>query len=163
MDATDGAIAAIEDHIARVATLLHAVCAELVDRAANHDRSKLEEPEFTAFANLSRRSSTMTYGSEPYLKRLATLGPALRHHYETNRHHPEFHEEGIGGMNLIDVLEMLVDWKVANADYAECDFTTAIERNQRRFQFGDELKQLLLNTADVLEALAETPTPSEGT
>ena len=33
---------------------------------------------------------------------------------EQNRHHPEYYEDGIAGMTLVDLEEMLSDWEAAS-------------------------------------------------
>jgi hypothetical protein len=54
-------------------------------------------------------------------------------------------------MSLLDVLEMLVDWKAATMRHANGDIRKSIEINQQRFGFSDELKRLMLNTLELLE------------
>lgn len=54
---------------------------------------------------------------------------------------------GIGGMSLLDLIEMLVDWKAASERHADGDFLASIEYNQGRFGYTDEMKAILLNTA----------------
>jgi hypothetical protein len=54
------------------------------------------------------------------------------------------------GMNLIDLLEMLCDWKAAGERHANGDLLRSIEVNQKRFGYSDELKQILLNTVGSL-------------
>ena len=71
-----------------------------------------------------------------------------------NRHHPEhFGEDGIRGMNLPDVVEMLCDWKAASErtkDGATCGRPS--RRSTRSGSgYGDELRDVLLNTLEVLE------------
>lgn len=56
--------------------------------------------------------------------------------------------EGIDAMNLIDVLEMLVDWKAAGLRHHDGDIFKSIEINQKRYGFSDELRSLLVNTAE---------------
>ena len=41
--------------------------------------------------------------------------PAIDHHYANNRHHPEHWPNGINDMTLMDLIEMLADWKAATA------------------------------------------------
>jgi len=76
----------------------------------------------------------------------------LQHHYASNRHHPEPFADGIGGMNLIDLTEMVCDWLAATQRHADGDIRRSIEVNQERFGYGDEVKRLLHNTVDALEA-----------
>ena len=54
-----------------------------------------------------------TYGTDEYKGFLAGMGAGLEHHYAHNRHHPEHHAGGVHGMNLVDLIEMLADWKAA--------------------------------------------------
>jgi hypothetical protein len=92
-----------------------------------------------------------TYGSEEYKGFLAAMKPALDHHYANNSHHPEHWPGGVQDMSLLDVLEMLVDWKAATMRHANGDIRKSIEINQQRFGFSDELKRLMLNTLELLE------------
>lgn len=61
-------------------------------------------------------------------------------------------DEGLRGMSLLDVLEMLCDWKAATARHDDGDIRKSIEINQRRFCYSDELKQILLNTLPLIES-----------
>jgi hypothetical protein len=76
------------------------------------------------------------------------MGIALDHHYKTNRHHPEHFENGIMGMTVIDLCEMLADWKAATLRHDNGDIFKSIDINQIRFGYSDELKQIFINTAN---------------
>lgn len=79
-------------HIERVQTLIQTAINNLSRRAVNHDLSKLEEPEKSAFDRLKALSlSNMVYGSEEYRAALRAEKPAINHHYAANSHHPEFY------------------------------------------------------------------------
>ena len=54
------------------------------------------------------------YGSNEHKEALDIIKPAIDHHYKENRHHPEHFEDGISGMNLVDICEMISDWKAAS-------------------------------------------------
>lgn len=117
-------------------------------RGQDHDRTKLEAPEKEAFDNLSLNLKDHEYGSDEYKTVIReTLGPALKHHYENNTHHPEHFENGIAGMSLLDLIEMLVDWKAASERMSEGDIYKSIELNIERFEIDDQLAQILRNTA----------------
>lgn len=139
------------EHIARVQELLGWMASQLFSRAMQHDDSKLQEPELSAFAAASRKLSDMTYGSEEYEAALEELDEALDHHYAHNRHHPEHHDAGIAGMNLVDLVEMLVDWKAASERHDDGDLYASIEHNTERFDLSPQLRQILTNTAQILE------------
>lgn len=139
-------------HVGEVRRLLGRVATELQARAARHDASKLESPEKEAFDAFTPKLARCTYGSEEYRGYLAAMKPALDHHYAHNDHHPEwFGPDGIGGMSLVQVLEMLCDWAAACSRHNDGDIRKSIEINQARFGYGDELKRILLNTLPLLE------------
>ena len=58
---------------------------------------------------------------------------------------------GLHDMTLIDIIEMLCDWKAATLRHKDGAIRRSIEQNQKRFGYGDELKQIFINTIDVLE------------
>jgi hypothetical protein len=139
-------------HIETVRNHLNACVRELLTRAEQHDQSKLQDPERAMFDKFTPLLRASTYGSEEYRGFLAGMSTALAHHYENNRHHPEHFENGIQGMHLIDVLEMLCDWRSSGLRHADGDIFKSIEINQKRFGYSDELKQLFVNTAEWLNS-----------
>lgn len=82
------------EHIDLVQKLLMSAQIELMKRQVTHDRSKLSSPEWEMFAEITHKLEGLTYGSEEYeAQRKEMLGKALGHHYEHNRHHPEFFDQ----------------------------------------------------------------------
>jgi hypothetical protein len=138
-------------HIQQVQELLMKVIHELTLRAQNHDSSKLEDPEKGVFEVYTPKLKNTTYGSDEYNEFLKEMKPALDNHYKKNRHHPEFHERGIDGMDLVDLIEMFCDWKAATLRHADGDMTRSIEHNQTRFGIDDQLKKILKNTMKYVE------------
>lgn len=55
-------------------------------------------------------------------------------------------ELGIRGMSLLDLVEMLCDWKAATMRHLDGDIGRSIEINQKRFGYTDEMKAILQNT-----------------
>lgn len=135
-------------HIETVRNYLNACIVELLHRQERHDQSKLEAVEVETFDKFTPLLRTCTYGSDEYKSFLAQMEPALQNHYANNRHHPEHFENGIQGMNLIDVLEMLIDWKCSGLRHNDGDIFKSIEINQNRFGYSDEMKQIFINTAE---------------
>lgn len=135
------------EHISRVYELLSGVTENLLQRASVHDRSKLVEPELSIFDEYTPKLEQSTYGSDEYKRFLAEMGPGLRHHYAANSHHPEHYADGIRAMSLLDLIEMLCDWKAASERHADGDLLRSIEQNQKRFGYSDELKSIFLATA----------------
>ena len=124
---------------------------EIDSRGDIHDKSKLEEPEFEVFCEYTAKLATSTYGSEEYKTFLKEMKPALDHHYQNNRHHPEHFENGIDGMNIIDLIEMLCDWKAATMRHNDGDIRKSIELNTERFNLSPQLKNILLNSVCLFE------------
>lgn len=135
-----------EAHIRTVHTHMMNVAAAFIERATNHDASKLQSPEKEMFDEYTPKLRALTYGSPEYeATRQEMLRTALRHHYEHNSHHPEHYPNGINGMSLLDVLEMLCDWKAATERHADGDIRKSLEINRSRFGEVD-LYQVMLNT-----------------
>jgi hypothetical protein len=139
-------------HIERVRNLLNTCVVDLLKRAELHDQTKLESPEVEAFAEYTPKLATCTYGSDEYRGYLAAIKPALDHHYAHNRHHPEHHKNGVNDMNLLDLVEMLCDWKAASERHNDGNIRRSIEVNANRFGLSPQLVAILENTADVLFA-----------
>lgn len=138
-------------HIQKVSDYLDDCIFELSERQVSHDWDKIEDPvEKELFDTYTPKLKNCTYGSDEYKSFLEGLRPALDRHYLNNRHHPEHFENGIRGMNLIDLLEMICDWKASSERHSDGDIYKSIEINQKRFGYSDDLKNILKNTADFL-------------
>lgn len=133
-------------HIQRVRELLFDVRENLFRRGIVHDASKLREPEKAAFDRASSLRH-LTYGSPEYAQSKAALGDALAHHYAINSHHPEHHPNGVADMSLLDLLEMLVDWRAATERHADGDLGRSLAINRTRFGINDQLAAVLHRTA----------------
>lgn len=135
-------------HIKRVRELIDVAIYKLDKRSDVHDQSKLWEPEKSAFDRLKSLSlSGMAYGSEEYRACLRKEKPAIEHHYKANSHHPEYFENGVDGMSLFDVLEMLLDWKAATERMKDGgDIRASLVHNTERFKLSPQLVAILENT-----------------
>jgi hypothetical protein len=138
-----------QEHIFKVASNLGAIMANLGNRSLVHDRSKFGPVEKEAFDLLTPRLKNLIYGSEEYRASLREMKPALKHHYEHNSHHPEHYPEGgIRDMSLMDILEMLADWKAAGERHDPPNsLVKSIAYNAERFNISPELTKILYTTA----------------
>lgn len=141
-----------QEHINTVGKLLDICIEHVIGRRECHDHSKLESPEAEIFEIYTAKLKDSTYGTPEYHQTLSEMKPALNHHYTHNRHHPEYHKNGIKDMNLIDLLEMLCDWKAATLRHADGNIAKSLELNQKRFGYSDELKEILRNTVNIIQA-----------
>lgn len=138
-------------HIRRVSELLHNVIADFAERASVHDASKLKSPEKELFDEYTPLLKNTTYGSEKYNIFKEEMKSGLDHHYKNNSHHPEHYANGIDDMNLLDIIEMLADWKAATERHADGDIKKSLEINRERFKISDQLYKIILNTVKYLE------------
>jgi len=136
-------------HIRNVQSKLNAVARELIIRGEKHDASKLLPPEKEIFDEYTPKLKNSTYGSDEYKGFLKDMGEALTHHCENNSHHSEHFTNDINGMTLIDVIEMFCDWKCASERHADGDILKSIEINCKRFNIDQQLRQIILNTAEL--------------
>ena len=133
-------------HIEDIRNLINMMVVELLHRGVIHDQSKLGGAERKTFVEFTPKLKNSTYGSEEYKDFLAAMKPALDNHYAHNRHHPEHFEKGLDGMNLVDVLEMLIDWKAASLRHETGDVNKSIDVNVERFGISPQLVAILKNT-----------------
>lgn len=140
-------------HILMVQKFLNEAIQELMDRGRLHDASKLESPEREAFDEITPRLAGTTYGSDEYRATLREMKPAIDHHQQNNRHHPEYFVDRMHGMNLIDLVEMICDWKAASLRHNDGDIRRSVEINQERFGYSDDVKSILMNTVEWLECV----------
>ena len=133
-------------HKNTVGKYINCIINVLQKRIKYHDHTKLYDPEKTIFDKVTPKLKELTYGSEEYKAQLKEMQEALDHHYKENSHHPEHYENGIRDMDLVDIIEMLCDWKAASERHSDGDIMKSIEINQKRFNYSDDLKQIFINT-----------------
>lgn len=159
---TDTCMEETIDHIKMVQKILSGMSNLILDRAKNHDRSKLESPEAEMFEKFTPLLKDNVYGSPEHNQVLEEMGSALDHHYSKNRHHPQYFrplvENGtvpdeISGMNLIDLVEMIADWKASSLRSKDGDIMKSIDVGVERFGISPQLKHILINTVDVIEEI----------
>jgi hypothetical protein len=138
-------------HKQLVAKYINFVIGKLINRSESHDNSKIEEPELSVFVEYTPKLANSTYNSEEYNAFLKEMSVALNHHYANNRHHPEHFANGIKDMDLIDLIEMLCDWKASTLRHKDGNILLSIDKNQERFGYSSELSQILKNTVKLFE------------
>jgi len=124
---------------------------KLSERAINHDNSKLEYPEVDILKEHNHKLSNTTYNNEEDKKCRQEMKIALDHHYAKNRHHPEHFPNGIKDMDLIDLIEMICDWKSSSLRHNDGNILISIDKNQERFGYSQELAQIFKNTVKLFE------------
>jgi Family of unknown function (DUF5662) len=138
------------DHVHKVQEYMRRAVDNLAHRAITHDASKLEDPEKSAWDVATPKLAELTYGTEEYRASLREIKPAVQHHYQQNSHHPEHYENGISDMSLLDLIEMLCDWKAASLRTKDGDLMASLEHNGERFDISPDLMSILSNTIEEL-------------
>ena|SRR6266568_2956420 len=136
-------------HKAWVAESMQVAATDLFHRAAIHDNSKFETEEYELYDQVFPDLQKYAYGSAELKAVYVQLGPALAHHLKVNRHHPEYHENGINGMNLLDVLEMVCDW-LAASKRSQTGIARGLEINKERYGISDQLLEIIKHTVAML-------------
>lgn len=142
-------------HSRRVDELLLQVITDIQSRVTQHDLSKLEAPEKEIFDEYTPKLKDSTYGSEEYFGFLQEMQVALDHHYANNRHHPEHFVHGVYDMTLVDLVEMLCDWKAATERHDTGDLEQSFVIQKERFNLSHQLVSILRNTAIELSWIRE--------
>ncbi|HET6183691.1 MAG TPA: DUF5662 family protein [Acetobacteraceae bacterium] len=131
-------------HIHAVRDRLEIFAAELMRRGRVHDASKFSAEEKPVYDAVYPMLRGVAYGSAEWKAAVERARPALDHHYQRNRHHPEYHAEGIAGMDLFDVVEMLCDWMAA-AERNPAD-GVRLDLNVTHYGIDKQLARILENT-----------------
>lgn len=133
-------------HIIRVNNHIAAFIFRFIDRARQHDKSKMQPPEKEIFDEFTPKLNGVEYNSPEYKEFLREMGIALAHHYKHNSHHPEHYPNGVHGMSLLDIVEMFCDWKAATERMKGGSLETSIQKNKIRFNMSEQLAEILENT-----------------
>ena len=143
----------VMNHRAILMKYAHNFIVRLLNRVNTHDDSKLREPELSLFSSNAREFyEGKTYYDESYIELKKSVEIAIQNHYAHNRHHPEHFEDGINDMNILDILEMLLDWIASNDKY-DNNIENVVEMlaiQKERFHISDQLHGILILTAKML-------------
>ena len=139
-------------HIEMVRMLIWFFCKRLTERGMEHDKLKMLPPELEAFAKAPTLQD-LSYDSPEYEESKKKLDAALEHHYAHYRHHPEHFTNGINDMDLIDIVEMLCDWKASSLRQHDGNLLKSIDVNAERFGYDEQVKQIFINTAKLFDTL----------
>lgn len=134
------------EHIEKVRKYINIIIDELKNRAEKHDSSKLSGIEKDIFDIYTPKLRNTTYGSDEYKKYLSEMKVGLDRHYNMNKHHPEYWKNGINDMSLVDIIEMICDWKAATERHNDGNIMNSLIINQKRFGYDDSLRNLLEKT-----------------
>jgi len=133
-------------HIGEVAENLEEVASELKKRGLAHDRTKLQQLEFDGFVSTREKFKKANYGTPEYKECVELTRPAVNHHYENNRHHTGFHKNGLNDMTLIDIIEMIADWKAAARRSPDKTLKDTLDYAFKKYGFDAQMQTIVNNT-----------------
>jgi Family of unknown function (DUF5662) len=134
-------------HVHAVRDNIGTFVTEMLRRARVHDASKLSPDEKPIFDEVFPMLEGVSYGSREWKAAMERAAAALEHHYRCNSHHPEYYAaQGVAGMDLFDLVEMLCDWMAA-AKRNPAD-GVKLDHNVRQFGLAPQLASILGNTLD---------------
>lgn len=128
-------------------------------RGLEHDTSKFGFDEFGTIVRIKGIARRFAYGSPEYGSELDANREALNAHLLHNSHHPECHAGGIDDMSLLDIVEMVCDWKAANAMYGKPTWEEAVKIHTERFGLKEKHVYLIDLIAKELAGRAEDTLP----
>ena len=136
------------DSLARIRHVrdnIEAFVVEMLRRGRVHDASKFSSTEKPVLDDAMPRLKGVAYGSAEWDAVLAQMRPMLEHHFRENSHHPEHYgNEGIAGMDLFDVVEMVCDWMAAARRHPADG--VRLDLNVEKFGIVPQLAAIIANT-----------------
>lgn len=148
--------AAIYHHKFVVLQYLVPIIQELIKRAETHDNSKFSEEEFRGLLSVLDEVRAHPFGTPEYDEMRKKHEKLFYTHYKKNRHHPEFHPNGIEDMDLVDLLELVVDWKAASLRNENPSVENSIKIGAEKYNIPPILMKVLMNTARNYKMLEST-------
>lgn len=113
------------------------VCINLLTRGVVHDLSKYLDDEAIGFAKYTDILKGLTYGSDEYKEVMDEFRDVIETHYSRNSHHPEYYDGTLDKMGLLDIIEMVCDWKAATKRHDNGSIIDSIYKNQNRFEYNN--------------------------
>lgn len=138
-------------HIGEVQENLEVISSKLKQRGLAHDRTKLQELEFDGFVSTREKFKKANYGSPEYQECIELTKPAVEHHYANNRHHTGFHKNGIDDMTLIDIIEMIADWRAAARRSPDKTLEDTLDYAIKKYKIEPQLAKVIIKTLEQLD------------
>lgn len=135
-------------HIKKVRYFLNIFAVDIINRGQVHDDSKFEDQEKNITYEFTYDTKNIVYGSEEYKKLMEKIQPAIKHHHSKNRHHPEHFPNGIDDMTLIDLIEMIADWKASTEKNKDGCIYRSIDINSEKYNMSPQLRKIFINTVN---------------
>jgi len=154
----------VKDHKRKVAKYIKKLMRKLATSAMEHDDSKLSQAESPYYIDPVwdlNHEPKPKYGSDEHKALTDKMGNGWKHHLKVNRHHPEHHENGLRGMNLVDLIEMVCDWCAA-AERGNNDPALALDQVKNKKGISPDLEAVIRNTLRLAKGEEEEEPKKKG-
>lgn len=111
----------------------------------------LQSPELEGFDIITKELKSLVFGSKEYKTVLLEQKDIIQYHYKNNSHHPEHYKNKINDMSLLDLLEIIIDWKAAGLRH-NGNLFKSIDICADKYNFSPQLKQIFINTAKIINS-----------
>lgn len=129
------------EHIQLVQKLVFAFCNDLMERAIDHDTSKFSGKEYWTFVESKEALSKSQNGKDKDYQKYLT-SDAIQHHYQNNKHHPEYWDSLKEEMPIYEAIIMFFDWYARSLQKKE-SFDNFWEYNLEKLSNQSEAKNLV--------------------
>lgn len=136
----------ILDHKKKVKDRMLFLAKEIIKRAEEHDDSKLKPPEINWLIEMDKEPK-VEYGTPEYFEKIKKWDKFFKHHYKNNNHHPaHYNEQGVYGMTIVDLVEMMCDVISYIKELHVYQASNIIKEQKERFDIDEGIAQILINT-----------------
>lgn len=136
----------ILDHKKKVKDRMLFLAKEIIKRAEEHDDSKLKPPEINWLIEMDKEPK-VEYGTPEYFEKIKKWDKFFKHHYKNNNHHPaHYNEQGVYGMTIVDLVEMMCDVISYIKELHVYQASKIIKEQKERFDMDEGIAQILINT-----------------
>ena len=133
-------------HIAEFQQAIDTITEKLKTRAKTHDASKLKEPELTQYTEAEEKLEKFKPGSPEYLKIRDKYDIILSKHFTKNPHHPEHFKNGFNDMSILDLLDVLTDWRL---DCGDGDWNKFVDDRRDYYRMDDQVVRIFKNSKKI--------------
>lgn len=139
---------------------------EIISRGMKHDKSKFLESEYIPYIYLTWKYKCKDDGVDfDITNNKGMIDKATKYHVFNNRHHPEFHSQGIDEKNKdvlskkiidatlmedIDIMEMVCDWCAMSEERDNSPYDWAEKTINKKWKFTKEQEKLIYRCIDLL-------------
>lgn len=140
------------EHRALVHDKMATVSRDINTRARHHDQSSLNGSEFRIYEEHFDELQKYPMFDPRRDAVLKEMRVATMYHHNANDHHPEHFDDGINGMNLIQMIEFVADI-MSQSEQNGIDVYEMLPLLKDQYDISSQLYQVILNTVAGIKRL----------